>query len=60
VDVAGTDGRIIARGLSAYSSGDVARIMGRRSTEIEQLVGFRGRDEVVHRDDLVLRAGADD
>ena len=60
VDVAGTDGRIIARGLTAYSSSDVARIMGQRSSAIEGLVGFRGRDEVVHRDDLVLRAGADD
>ncbi len=49
VDVADTEGRILARGLTAYSSGDVARIMGRRSSEIEQLVGFRGRDEVVHR-----------
>jgi glutamate 5-kinase len=58
VDVADPAGRVIARGLSAYSSGDVARIMGRRSGEIEKLVGFRGRDEVVHRDDLVLRADA--
>jgi glutamate 5-kinase len=31
--------------------------MGRRSGDIEQLVGFRGRDDVVHRDDLVLRTG---
>jgi glutamate 5-kinase len=60
VDVADTAGRIIARGLSAYSSADVQRIMGRRSTEIEQLVGFRGRDEVVHRDDLVLRTGIEE
>jgi glutamate 5-kinase len=60
VDVADTQGRIIARGLTAYSSADVARIMGRRSSEIEQLVGFRGRDEVVHRDDLVVRTGADE
>jgi glutamate 5-kinase len=58
VDVRDPTGRVIARGLSAYSSGDVARIMGRRSGEIEKLVGFRGRDEVVHRDDLVLRADA--
>ena len=58
VEVADPDGRVIARGLSAYSSADVARIMGRRSSEIEQLVGFRGRDEVVHRDDLVLRGDA--
>ena len=60
VDVAEIDGRVIARGLSAYSSVDVQRIMGRRSSEIEQLVGFRGRDEVVHRDDLVLRTGGEE
>jgi glutamate 5-kinase len=55
VDVAGPDGAVIARGLAAYSGADVLRIMGRRSSDIEALVGFRGRDEVVHRDDLVLR-----
>jgi glutamate 5-kinase len=60
VDVADTEGRVIARGLSAYSSADVRRIMGRRSSEIEQLVGFRGRDEIVHRDDLVLRTSTEE
>jgi glutamate 5-kinase len=28
--------------------------MGRRSSDIEALVGYRGRDEIIHRDDLVL------
>jgi glutamate 5-kinase len=60
VDVVDPLGVVVARGLSAYSSTDVARIKGRRSGEIEQLVGFRGRDEVVHRDDLVLRAEAEE
>jgi len=55
VDVAGPEGQVLARGLAAYSRADVLRIMGRRSSEIEQLVGFRGRDEIVHRGDLVLR-----
>ena len=59
VDVLGAGGRVLARGLTAYSRSDVLRIMGRRSTEIEQLVGFRGRDEIIHRDDLVLRGGED-
>jgi glutamate 5-kinase len=48
------DGREIARGLSAYSSADASRIAGRRSAEIERLLGYRGRDELIHRDDLVL------
>jgi len=48
------DGVEIARGLTAYSSADAARICGRRSAELETLLGYRGRDEVIHRDDLVL------
>jgi glutamate 5-kinase len=48
------DGATIARGLSAYASGDVARILGHKSGEIEALLGYRGRDEIIHRDDLVV------
>jgi len=44
----------IARGIAAYSSSDAERIRGRRSSELEQLLGYRGRDEMIHRDDLVL------
>jgi glutamate 5-kinase len=47
-------GREIARGLAAYSSADAERIRGRRSAELEPLLGYRGRDEMIHRDDLVL------
>jgi glutamate 5-kinase len=51
-----TQGKEIARGLSAYSSVDATRLRGRRSHEIEALLGFQGRDEIIHRDDLVLTA----
>jgi glutamate 5-kinase len=44
----------IARGLSAYSSEDARRAAGRRSQELEAILGYRGRDEIIHRDDLVL------
>ncbi len=44
----------IARGLSAYSSEDARRASGRRSQELEAILGYRGRDELIHRDDLVL------
>ncbi|MDE1149442.1 MAG: glutamate 5-kinase [Azospirillaceae bacterium] len=47
-------GRVIARGLVAYSSDDARRIQGRRSAEIEASLGWRGRDEMIHRDDLAL------
>jgi len=48
------DGRELARGLCAYDAEEAARIAGRRSEEIEAILGWRGRDEVVHRDDLAL------
>ena len=54
VSILSADGAEVARGICAYSDGDAARIIGRRSTEIEKVLGFRGRDEIVHRDDLVL------
>jgi len=47
-------GREVGRGLSAYSAGDARRIMGHKSREIEALLGYRGRDEMIHRDDLVV------
>ena len=54
VRVAGPDGREIARGLSAYGAAEMARIAGRRSAEIAAALGYRGRDEIIHRDDLVM------
>ena len=54
VSIIGPDGAEVARGICAYSDGDAARIIGRKSAEIEKVLGFRGRDEIVHRDDLVL------
>jgi len=43
-----------ARGLSAYASGDIHRIAGHKSGEIAAILGYRSRDEIIHRDDLVL------
>src|SRR5579862_4169880 len=54
VSVLTADGVEVARGIVAYADADAARIMGRRSSEIAELLGFRGRDEMIHRDDLVL------
>ncbi|MBV8776083.1 MAG: glutamate 5-kinase [Alphaproteobacteria bacterium] len=42
------------RGLSAYASADIQHIAGHKSGEIEAILGYRGRDEIIHRDDLVL------
>ena len=54
VVVTAQDGREIARGITAYSANDARRIMGNKTSEIEGILGYRGRDEMVHRDDLVL------
>jgi glutamate 5-kinase len=48
------NGDEIGRGISAYSSEDAHRIMGNKTSEIETILGYRGRDEMIHRDDLAL------
>ncbi len=47
-------GRALGRGLITYNSADAERIKGVKSGEIEAILGFRGRDVMIHRDDLVL------
>ena len=54
VIVADAEGNEVARGLVAYSARDAKHIMGHKSREIADLLGYRGRDEMIHRDDLVL------
>lgn len=54
VEVRGQDGKVVGKGLSAYASPDMRAIKGRKSDEIETILGFRGRSEVIHRDDLVV------
>ncbi|MBM3513839.1 MAG: glutamate 5-kinase [Alphaproteobacteria bacterium] len=49
-------GRVIAKGLSAYSADDARVIIGHKSDEIEKLLGFQGRSELIHRDDLVMES----
>tara|TARA_Y100001001_G_scaffold58062_1_gene54995 strand:- start:719 stop:1858 length:1140 start_codon:yes stop_codon:yes gene_type:complete len=48
------DGSEFGRGLIAYSSEDATQIIGHKTGEIEDLLGYRGRDEIIHRDDLVI------
>lgn len=55
VAVRNSEGREIGRGLAAFAADDARRIMGRRSGELEAILGYRGRSEMIHRDDLVVR-----
>ena len=54
VAVRDAEGRALAQGLVEYSSDEVARIMGRKSEELEALLGYAPRAAVIHRDHLVL------
>jgi glutamate 5-kinase len=47
-------GRAVAQGLVEYASAEVERIQGRRSAELEALLGYAPRAAVIHRDQLVL------
>jgi glutamate 5-kinase len=54
ISICSAEGGEVARGIAAYSHADTARILGRRSAEIEAQLGYAGPEELVHRDDLVL------
>jgi glutamate 5-kinase len=54
VIIRGPDGVEIGRGLCAYDAEDAQKIRGRSSGEIDAILGFSGRAEMVHRDDLVV------
>lgn len=56
VAVLSPDGREIARGLIAYDSADAHRIAGRKTAEIEAILGHQARSAMIHRDDMVLGA----
>jgi glutamate 5-kinase len=60
VRVVSSDGREIARGISSYPAPEVAALAGAHTRDIEARLGYKGNDEVIHRDDLVLaRDGSD-
>ena len=47
-------GRELGRGLAAYARGEAERIIGKKSGEIAQILGYEGAPELVHRDDMAL------
>ena len=54
VVVRNAGGGEVGRGLIAYGAADARKIMGRQSREIADILGFLGREEMIHRDDLAL------
>ena len=53
-------GNIMAKGITNYSSEDLVRIIGRKTSEIEGILGYKYSDEVIHRDNLVIMATAEE
>jgi len=47
-------GSEIGRGLVTYDAADAAKIAGRSTRDIEGLLGYKGPDEIIHRDDMAL------
>jgi glutamate 5-kinase len=56
--VVAPDGAALAQGLSAYGASELRRIAGKRSDEIEKILGYRRRPAVIEKDDLALRKTA--
>ncbi|HWP91041.1 MAG TPA: glutamate 5-kinase [Thermodesulfobacteriota bacterium] len=57
VDERGTE---VARGLTSYDSDEIRRIVGVKTSEIENILGYKYGDEIIHRDDLVIISKGED
>lgn len=54
VDIITADGSKIARGLIAYNAAETHLLMGKRSSDIAAILGYAGKETLIHRDDLVM------
>jgi glutamate 5-kinase len=54
VAIIGVDGREIGRGLASYDADEARQIIGRKSSDIEAILGYAGRAAMIHRDDMVM------
>ena len=48
-----SDGKDIARGLSSFSSNEINKIKGLQSNQIENILGYSSKSEIIHKDDMV-------
>ena len=48
------DGKSVGTGLVNYRASEIEKIKGKKSTEIEKILGFKYSDEVIHRDNFAL------
>jgi len=60
VTVVSLEGETIGRGLIAYDAGEARRLIGKKSEEIETILGYRGAAAIIHRDDLAIEGRGKD
>lgn len=60
VAIVDADGAVLGRGLVAYDAAEARRLAGKRSEDIEGILGYRGATALVHRDDLAIDVRAKD
>ena len=54
IEIVSVNKKIIGCGIVAYDSEEVEQIAGKKSKKIIELLGYKGRNEVIHYDDMVL------
>ena len=54
IEIQDSDGAVFARGLTNYAAAEVRRVQGLRSEQFESVLGYRGFEEIIHRDNLVI------
>jgi len=52
--VVNTDGNEVARGLSSFTSSEIKKIKGLQSNQIENILGYSSKSEIIHKDDMVI------
>ena len=54
IEVRDLTGRILARGITAYASAEAEKIAGQKTSAIAEILGYEGRDTLIHRDDMAM------
>ena len=54
IEIRGLSGKVIARGITNYSSSDISKIKGSKSVDIEKKLGYKYAEEIVHRNNMAV------
>lgn len=54
VELETLEGKVFGRGVVHYNSRDLGRIAGKKTSQIQEILGSKSSDEVIHRNDLVI------